>query len=116
MVKFKEWYIERLRKKTVISELNGEKVYLSKGSMFSWLPWGIGKKMCEWGQIYPVVNEDTRKINWINYVFGGWRNMFKLFLALILIGFIFTQFKENYNLLGQAVECCNVCEGINLFP
>jgi len=113
---FKEWYIRKLKKKTVISELNGEQIYLSKGSAFSWLPFGIGKNMCEWGQIYPVVNEETGRFNWINCIFGGWRNMFKLFLILLLVGLVLLQLKENYDLLGQAVECCNVCEGINLFP
>lgn len=113
--KFKRKYLEKLKRKTVISELNGEKVYLSKGSFLSFLP-GIGKNMREWNQIYPAVDEETGKINWVNLLVGGKRNLVKLILFAILVTLVFLQFNELFRISKQAIECCNRCNAINLFP
>ena len=98
--KYKEKYLEKLKKKTVISELQGKKVYLAKGSAipFKW--------MKEWRQIYPVVDEETMKINWLNFLVGGKRNLVKLIVTFILVGIIILQFYENYQVIGQALDCC----------
>ena len=69
----------------------------------------------DWQRIYPPVNENG-KINWINFLFGGKRNLIKLIAILVIVGMVILQFYENYNLLGQALECCNRCQGVNLFP
>lgn len=82
-----ENFKQKLRKQTlkrcVIADLDGEEVYLKKGGFLK-----------EWGRIYPTVSNEN-KINWVNLIFGGWRNLIKLiFVMLILIGF--------YGLLGDA--------------
>jgi hypothetical protein len=106
---FKEWYFSRLKKRTVISYLNGEKVYLAKGSIIP------TNKMKEWSQIYPAVDEETGKVIWVNLIFGGWRNLIKLLVILGIATLVLLQFKENYAILHQAIECCNRCNNINLW-
>ncbi len=113
--KLKLRYLRRLKKKSVISELNGRKIYLSKGSFLSWIPI-LGKKMEEWSQIYPAVDEETMKINWINLVVGGKRNLMKLLIVFGIAGMVFMQLDELFRVLEQAVECCDRCNAINLFP
>ena len=103
---WKERYIERLKKKTVISELNGEKVYLSKGSALSWIPFGIGKYMREWSQIYPAVDEETMKVNKLNLIVGGVRNLVKFGIITIIIIMVFLQFKENFAIIDYYREVC----------
>jgi len=110
---WKDWYLERLEKRTVLSTLHGEEIYLNNGSIFSFIPFGLGKKMCEWGQVYPAVNEKTRKINWINLCVGGGRNLVKIILLATLIGMVLIQFNENYNLLeSYRVSCTPLIQNI----
>ncbi len=96
----KKSYVERLQKKTVISEFEGEKVYLSKGSIFSPIPI-LGKRMREWGQIYPAVDEDTLEVNWVNLIVGGGRNLTKLIIILLLLTVAFYGVME---MRGSAAE------------
>ncbi len=103
---WKEKYIERLKRKTVISELNGEKVYLSKGSILSWIPFGIGDYMREWTQIYPAVDEETMKVNKLNLIVGGLRNLVKFGLIAIIVALVFLQFKENFAVIDYYREIC----------
>jgi len=69
----------------------------------------------DWGRVYPPINEDG-SVNWINLIVGGRKNLIKLLIIVAIVGMVLLQFFENYNLLGQAVECCNRCNAINLFP
>lgn len=68
----------------------------------------------DWARIYPPINEDG-KINWINLIFGGTKNLIKLIVVMIIVGMVLWQFKENYDLLGKAVDCCNICSA-NILP
>ena len=71
--------------------------------------------MEEWSQVYPPINEDGTW-NIPNLLFGGKRNLVKLLALGIILAMVILQFIDNFNLLNQAVECCNRCNGINLFP
>lgn len=95
--RFKEKYLEKLRRKTItMNNEKGEQVYLSKGSIFSWIPI-IGNKLSEYKQIYPAVDEETMKIKWINLFFGGYRNLFTLIIFLALAGMILYGFSGVFN-------------------
>ena len=113
---WKQKYIERLKRKTVISELNGEKVYLSKGSFISWLPFGIGKYMKEWSQIYPAVDEETMEVNWTNFIIGGVRNLVKLGLVAFVIVLVFLQFKTNFSVIEYYREVCEPILNLKIMP
>ncbi len=82
--KLKQKYLEKLERTVIKTELDGEIVYMKKGSMLSWLPL-IGKPLSDWGRIYPAVNEDG-SWNTTNLVFGGWRNFTILLILLVIIG------------------------------
>jgi len=69
----------------------------------------------DWQRIYPPVDENG-KINKMNLWFGGKKNLIKTLIVLGIVTMVVLQFMENYNLLGQAIECCNRCNAINLFP
>ena len=45
----------------------------------------------EFKQVYPVLNEDD-SVNWINLIFGGWKNFGRLLIILLLIGMVIWQF------------------------
>ena len=92
---WKEKYIEKLNKRTVISELEGNKVYLAKDKIFR-----------EWRQIYPAVDETTLKVNWTNFIFGGKKNLVKLLLIAGVIALVFLQFNTNFNVIEYYQKVC----------
>ncbi len=92
----------KLEKNCIKSELDGEVVYLGKGSILSWLPL-IGDWFKEWGQVYPPVNEDGKPL-WGNIVFGGWRNFTKL---LIIMGIMAMAFYGVYEMLSGMQSIIN---------
>lgn len=49
----------------------------------------------DWKKIYPVINKDG-SVNWINFVFGGWKNFIKMSFVMILILYVF------FGYLGEA--------------
>ena len=64
----------------------------------------------DWGIIKPPIGEDG-KLSLTNLIFGGWRNLIKLIAILIIIGFVFIQFKENFDMieaLKAANQFCNI--------
>jgi len=75
---------KKIEEDAVKSNLQGEIVYLKKGSALSFLPI-VGNWFREWGQIHPVIMENGN-INWINFFFGGWKNFIKLLIILGLVG------------------------------
>lgn len=92
---WKEKYIEKLNKRTVISEFNGQKVYLAKDKIFK-----------EWRQIYPAVDEVTMKVNWTNLIFGGKKNLIKLLLVAGIVILVFLQFDTNFKLIEYYQRVC----------
>lgn len=91
---------EDLPKETKVSE----EVYFKR----SLLPLG------DWARIYPPINEDG-KLNWVNLIFGGRRNLIKLLIVLTIIAMVFMQFYENFNTieaLRVASELCKVKVGL----
>ena len=104
--KLKQRMLDKIEVDAVKSELNKEVVYMKKSRM---------PLIGDWARIYPPVNEDG-SWNIPNLLFGGKKNLIKLLIIVAIVGMVLLQFFENYNLLGQAVECCNRCNAINLFP
>jgi hypothetical protein len=96
---------ERIARKTIISNLDGETVLMKYGG----LP---GTK--DWHRIYPPVVEveengqTVLKWNIVNLVFGGRRNIVKL---LYLIGIIALMFIGVSDLLSQ---CNNLAHYVSL--
>jgi len=84
---------ERIEKNTVKSMLSWkdndgtvhmEEVLLKRSKM---------PVMGDWARIYPPIDE-AGKINWINLIFGGKRNLIKLIVVLAIVGMVLLQFKE----------------------
>lgn len=103
---WKEKMLLKIEQNCVKSTLDGKVVYLKKSK----IPIFGG----EWKEIHPPVNEDL-SVNWINLIFGGRRNLMRLILLGAIVTMVILQFRENYRILGQAIECCNRCNAINLF-
>ena len=82
--KLKQQYLDKLERTAIKTELDGEIVYMKKGSMLSWIPF-IGKPLSDWARIYPAVNEDG-SWNMPNLIFGGWRNLVLLLIILTIVG------------------------------
>ena len=95
----KRWMQERLEKGAIKSELDGEIVYLKKSNM---------PLIGDWGRIYPPINEDGT-INWVNFIFGGYKNLIKLIILVAIIGMVLFQFMELFNYIEaiQSHQCYN---------
>lgn len=88
---FKESMQRKIEKNAVKSELDGEEVYLGRtAGVYSLIPF-LGKKMKEWHQIYPPVNEDGTW-NLPNLIFGGKRNLVKFITLVLIVALAFTTF------------------------
>ena len=97
----KEKLQQKIEKDAVKSILNGEVVYMKK----SRLPL-IG----DWARIYPPVNEDGTW-NIPNLLFGGWKNLFRLFFILALAGMILFAFYEVFQSFEafRSQPCVQLC-------
>lgn len=62
----------------------------------------------DWSRIYPPIDENG-KINWVNLLFGGKKNLVKLIIILIIIGLVLFQFAENFKLIESLTELANIC-------
>jgi hypothetical protein len=71
----KDWMQKKIEKGAIKSNLDGDTVIMKKSK----IPILGG----DWVQIHPPVNEDG-SINYVNLIFGGWRNL-KLLIALLII-------------------------------
>jgi len=81
----KEWMQKKIEKGAIKSTLDGEDVIMKKSK----IPILGG----DWVQIHPPVNEDG-SINYVNFIFGGWRNLKILIVALIIVAMILYAFYE----------------------
>jgi len=109
--KLKQSYLQKLERTAIKTQLDGETVYMKKGSMLSWIPF-IGKPLSDWGRIYPAVNEDG-SWNMSNLIFGGWRN---LVLLLILLGIIAMALYGVYEMTSSCSQmAANPCLYCNSF-
>jgi hypothetical protein len=98
---FKENIKRKIEQNCVKSELKGEVVYLKKSKMPI-----IG----DWSRIYPPINEDD-KINWVNLIFGGKRNLIKLLVMIGVVALFFLAYREiasQYTLLRN-LPCVQNC-------
>jgi len=69
----REKMLERIEKNSIAVDVDGEKIYLKKSG-----------NLKEWRVIYPPVNPETMKWNWINLLFGGKGNAIKTLVIGIL--------------------------------
>jgi len=101
----KEWMQKRIERNAVISELEGKKVILKKSEV----PILGG----EWREIHPPVDENG-KWNYMNLIFGGWRNFIRLAILLLIIGFALMQYFDILHYVQELNKHC-ICEsGIDL--
>jgi len=104
---FKEWMHKRIEKDAVVSYLDGKKVILKKSSVPI-----IGG---EWKEIHPPLDENGRW-NYINLIFGGWRNFVTLLIVLGLVGLFVMQYLDAIHLIKQLQETCICGNGIQVMP
>ena len=62
----------------------------------------------DWTRIYPPIDENGR-INKINLWFGGWRNLVKTLLIMILVLLVLMQFKENFATIDYWKNLAEIC-------
>lgn len=61
----------------------------------------------DWARIYPPINENG-KLNLVNLIFGGRRNLIKLIIILFIIAMVFMQFYDNFTMI-EALKEANLC-------
>jgi hypothetical protein len=115
--KLLERWAEKTKKNTYVNDMEytkkdktyTEKVYLKRSTM----PLG------DWKRVYaPFYFDDegnvimnrkgTRpKVNYINLIFGGWRNLVLLIVLLTIAGMVLIQFSTNYNYIDtlHSIPC-----------
>ena len=59
----------------------------------------------EWKEINPPLDENN-KVNWMNFLFGGWRNFLSLVLIILLVGMAMMQYMEALNVIQSLKESC----------
>jgi hypothetical protein len=104
----KSWMLARIERDCVKSELGGRVVYLKKSRM----PLVGG----EWKEVNLPVNENG-SWNIPNLIFGGKRNLVILIFFLVIAGFVFLQFKQNFDYIEELrnLPCVQTClEAMNL--
>jgi len=104
---FKEWMQKRIEKDAVVSHLYGRKVVLKKST----LPIIGG----EWKEIHPPLDENG-KWNYINLIFGGWRNFVTLLVILGLVGLFLIQYIDAINIIKELQEVCICPSEIGKIP
>lgn len=100
----KEWVQRKIEKGAIKSYINGEEVILKKSKM-----WVLGG---DWSQIHPPVNEDG-SINYVNFIFGGWRNLKLLIISLVLVGLVLLGFHEVFQTHNTLISLPCVQECLN---
>jgi hypothetical protein len=99
---FKAKLKKRVEKKAIKLSIDGETIYLKKGGILSWIPFNC---FSEWGRIYMPINEDG-SWNLPNLFFGGWKNLIKLILVLLLAAMILSQFYSDFQIISKLQETC----------
>ena len=59
----------------------------------------------DWGRIYPLVDE-TGKWNWVNAIFGGYKNFIKTIIVLVIISLFFLGYYEVFSSFEAYKEAC----------
>jgi hypothetical protein len=108
---FKDWMQRRVEKDSVVSELNGERVILKRGSILAFIPI-IGDALKDWKRVYPPIDENGN-YKWFNIIFGGGRNFFYLIVILLLLGFLFIGIRDITSSYSHIVANPCVQECIN---
>lgn len=96
--------LERIEKNAIKVNVNGEKIYLKKSGFLK-----------EWHVIYPPIDPETGKWDYINLIFGSKGNVIGTLLVVFitfLVIFGLYDFIREYNLIfsNPAVKIC--LEGI----
>lgn len=83
----------------VLTTKDGSKIEVKKGK--------FGYRI-----VHPVKTEDGKTL-WINFLFGGWANFFKIIFYLLLIVIIYFGFSD---VLNQCEVIMNSCNNSLVFP
>ena len=64
----------------------------------------------DWGRIYPPINENG-SMNWMNFLFGGYKNLVKLLLFGAIIAMVLFAFSEIFHSieLFKSQPCVQGC-------
>lgn len=106
--KLKQSMLERIERNAIKIDISGKKIYLKKSGMFK-----------EWRVIYPPVNPETKKWDWVNFIFGGKSNAFRTFIVgviILLLIFGISQIINSYESImsNPTVQMCLRGAGIEL--
>jgi len=107
---WKERLQERIERNTVKSELawtdkNGrqhtEMVYLKRSRI---------PILGDWTRIYPPIDENGN-VKWLNLIFGGYRNLIKLIVVMLIVGMVLYQFKIVFTYIEylRNLPCVKTC-------
>ena len=77
-------------------KVNTEEVYFKRSLM----PLG------DWQRIYPPLKNNGRKISWLNFTIGGWRNFIKLLIVCGIVALILFQFSVDFTTIENLRESC----------
>jgi len=75
-----------------------ERVYIKK----SLAPLG------DWNRIYPPIDEEG-KLNLVNLLFGGKKNLIRLLIILGIVALVFFQFHNNFQQIDKLQELVKIC-------
>ncbi|MFW6233417.1 MAG: hypothetical protein ACOC3Z_02020 [Nanoarchaeota archaeon] len=100
--KLKETMKRRIEEGTIKSYLDGEVVYLKKSKIPI-----IGG---DWNQVHLPLNEDD-SWNITNLLFGGWRNLIKLIIILVIVGMAMSQMINDMYIIKTLLDnpCVQNC-------
>ncbi|MGA2130630.1 MAG: hypothetical protein ABSG05_03415 [Candidatus Pacearchaeota archaeon] len=93
----------KIKQGTIESNLNGERVLMKYGG------WHIGFfDLRTWHVINPPVVEENGKLkmNWPNFIFGGWKNLWKLVGVIIVFGAVLLSYSNIVNQFNHLVKTC----------
>ena len=97
----------RIEKDAVVSYLHGKKVVLKKSKV----PILGG----EWKEIHPPVDEDGN-LNYLNLIFGGWRNFLIILVVLGIVGLFLIQYIDALRIIKHLQELCICPKGVEIVP
>jgi len=70
----------------------------------------LKKDFLGWRIVNPIKNEDG-SWNWVNLLFGGWRNLINLIILLIVISISVYFYKHD---ISQIQQACNLSQALQI--
>jgi len=83
--------LKRLFRRNIVEvEVKDTKVELKKGY--------FGYRV-----VHPIIN-DNGKLNWINFIFGGWENLIILLIVLLFIFYAINSYRQDIQTCKEIIE------------